>query len=181
MYRYEIILQDSEDWIDCFTVFGYDEDAAIEEAEEQAIWAYGMEPDKIVGVEVYAELIDFDELCPYSFDDDSDMEDLVMKIANNFEEIILGDCSFYGTIQSCINNISCLIDYAHVYLHKESRRHGSYTKRDLTNIVRYIFEDIDDLCGYINRHELSDVINAVNKIYVNYAARAVYNYEKRGT
>ena len=178
MYRYEIILQDSEDWIDCFTVFGYDEDAAIEEAEEQAIWVYGMEPDKIVGVEVYAELIDFDELCPYSFDDNSDMEDLVMKIANNFEEIILEDCSFYGTIQSCINNISCLIDYAHVYLHKESRSHGSYTKRDLTNIVRYIFEDIDDLCGYINRYELSDVINAVNKIYVNYAARAVYNYGK---
>ena len=48
MYRYEIILQDSEDWIDCFTVFGYDEDAAIKEAKEQAIWVYGMEPDKLL-------------------------------------------------------------------------------------------------------------------------------------
>lgn len=176
MYRYEIVIEDDFGYYYLYTVVAENEEQAKEEVEEQAIWMDGIEPVKLVDIEEFDELIDSCELCNHTFDDSSEMPRLIETIFNDLECLVINDISIYDYVRECVNNISCLIDYAYCYLHREVVRNFERRRDDLTFTLQLIFQGIDTLCEFVNRHELSGVINAVNKIYVNYAAKIVYNY-----
>lgn len=181
MYRYEVIICDGHDtsWIDIFTVFACDEEDAKELAISEAFMS-GMELGEVLSINQYDNLFDIWDLCDYAFDEDSEIYELIHKIADNFEYLIFENPDIYYGLMDCSENIKCLLCYAYFYLTKQTYCKSSYTKRDLTLTMQYILSELDLLSGYTYNDNFRVIIDAINIIYVNYAAKAVYNYGKRG-